>query len=42
MTINDIKQFFYEETGLTAIKVFQLGPNLYAIEASDGNTYHIH
>lgn len=41
MDISTIKQLFHELTGLTAVCVSQLGFNLWAIEASDGNTYHL-
>ena len=39
--MDEIKQFFEEQTGLVALRVSRLGFNLWVVEASDGNTYHI-
>lgn len=41
MEQNLISTIFNEQTGLIALRVFQLGFNLWAIEANDGNTYHL-
>lgn len=36
-----VADFFKTETGLEAVKIFQIGFNHYMVEASDGRTYQI-
>ena len=37
----DIARYFKEQTGLEAVRIFQIGLNAYMVEAEDGNTYKI-
>ncbi len=38
---DDVKTWFYEETGIRAIRVSQIFFGTYMVEAEDGHTYKV-